>query len=57
MSHERTKLGRALLKQRATLQKWIELNRGSADTESAELLSCELYYAAMNGDASRLLRR
>ena len=57
MTHERTPTGRALLKQRAVLQKWIEQNRDSADTEAAELLACELYYAAANGDMSRLLRR
>ena len=57
MTHERTPTGRALLKQRAALQKWIAQNRDSADTEAAELLLCELYYAAMNGDTSRLLRR
>lgn len=57
MAHARTKVSRALLKQRAALQKWIEQNRDSADVEAAELLACELYYAACNGDTSRLLRR
>jgi hypothetical protein len=60
MTHERTLAGLALLDQRDAVRKWIEQNRGSAESsqlEAAELLSCELYYAAANGDTSRLLRR
>jgi hypothetical protein len=60
MTHERTGTGRALLQQKRDLDKWIEANRGVApasEVEAAELLSCELYYAAANGDTSRLLRR
>jgi hypothetical protein len=60
MTHERTLAGRALLEQRDAVRKWIEQNRDSAKSsqlEAAELLSCELYYAAANGDTSRLLRR
>jgi hypothetical protein len=52
MTHERTKLGRALLCQKRDLDKWIENNRFSASSselEAAELLACELYYAAANG--------
>jgi hypothetical protein len=60
MTHQRTITGRALLQQKRDLDKWIEANRGIApafEVEAAELLSCELYYAAANGDTSRLLRR
>lgn len=54
--HERTKLGRALLTQKRKTDAWVKANRGIAPPsvlEAAELLSCELYYAAMNGTGSR----
>lgn len=57
MVHERTKIGRALLTQKRKVDAWVEANRGTANTEAAELLSCELYYAAVNGTTERLLRR
>jgi hypothetical protein len=60
MIHERTKAGRALLKLKCETDKWIEKNRHFAplaDLEAAEILACELYYAAVNGTAHRLLRR
>ena len=60
MTHERTETGRALLRQQAAVKRWLDGNRYTAlaaDIEAAELLACELYYAACNGDTSRLLRR
>ena len=53
--HERTKIGRALLRQQRQVDKWVEANRSIAPPsvlQAAELLSCELYYAAMNGTGS-----
>ena len=60
MTNERTSTGRKLFKQKRDLDKWIEANRSiapTAEVEAAELLSCELYYAAANGITGRLMRR
>lgn len=53
--HERTKAGCALLTQKRKVDAWVKANRDTAPPSvvyAAEILSCELYYAACNGTGS-----
>jgi hypothetical protein len=53
-SHERSPVGRALLRLRQSVQEWIDENTKLgrityAEIQSAEMLRCNLYSAAVNG--------
>ena len=52
MTHDRTPLGRKLLKMRKDLLEWIKVHRDKvpeAEIARAEVLACELYASACNG--------
>lgn len=52
MNHDRTPLGRHLLKMRDGLHKWIESHRDKvpeSEIERAGYLACELYKSACDG--------
>ena len=54
--HDRTPVGRALLKVQRGVQEWINFNRLRATADElaeAERLSCDLLEAAWNGLATR----